>query len=642
MPWPRGAGLGAARRCSARSRPRCGARRARDPGGPRAPGQWIAPRAAVHGVRAGRRSAPRACPRCCSAASGERGPAADEPVSRSALRALRPRGAARGQRARRRRPTDATRPPSTAPDGHRHAAQRAARLGGAAARRLAAAARAARRARRASSAPAAAACRSRRWLRWLVAAARAAAARLAVAARRSARRRPDRRARRAVPPRPPCRSRRAGSSRSSRRVARRRARRGSALAAAAIARARGAPRGERGRPGGLAAATGAVAVRARGDRLGRQPVRRGAAAARRAPVAVRRRARLAPARLVARSPRRRRRCCRSLLVVVYYAPRARPRPARARVGRCCRRRPGTVSVAVASLVGGVLACLRRAAGDRALRRRVAGDRGPGAVAPAARSATPGRARSAAPSRRCGDERAAARRSRDRAACCAALSTVLIVAGALLLADAGATLLWQEPVSALYAHVQQSKLDRRADRARARAARRRSSSARSAQLPDPHRRLAFARARWSAPHRDGRRARPASGSPRIGVSPSSSRARTPATCARAPATTRPRRCPGSAGPSAIAGHRTTYGAPFRKIDKLRPGDQIERDDALRPLHLPRRAHPDRAADRRLWSRSACHDRLILSACHPLYSAAKRIVVFARLVRATARCAAREIG
>ena len=31
----------------------------------------------------------------------------------------------------------------------------------------------------------------------------------------------------------------------------------------------------------------------------------------------------------------------------------------------------------------------------------------------------------------------------------------------------------------------------------------------------------------------------------------------------------------------------------------------------------------------------YDRLILSACHPLYSAAKRIVVFARLERVTAR-------
>jgi sortase A len=35
---------------------------------------------------------------------------------------------------------------------------------------------------------------------------------------------------------------------------------------------------------------------------------------------------------------------------------------------------------------------------------------------------------------------------------------------------------------------------------------------------------------------------------------------------------------------------------------------------------------------LWVlRRQSYDRLILSACHPLYSAAERIVVFARLVR-----------
>ena len=40
----------------------------------------------------------------------------------------------------------------------------------------------------------------------------------------------------------------------------------------------------------------------------------------------------------------------------------------------------------------------------------------------------------------------------------ALSTVMIVAGVILLADAAATLLWQEPVSAVYAHLQQNALD----------------------------------------------------------------------------------------------------------------------------------------------------------------------------------------
>ena len=50
-----------------------------------------------------------------------------------------------------------------------------------------------------------------------------------------------------------------------------------------------------------------------------------------------------------------------------------------------------------------------------------------------------------------------------------------------------------------------------------------------------------------------------------------------------------------------------------------------------------------ADRRADARSSvvervAYDRLVLSACHPLYSAAKRIVVFARFVRAQPRGAA----
>ena len=41
-----------------------------------------------------------------------------------------------------------------------------------------------------------------------------------------------------------------------------------------------------------------------------------------------------------------------------------------------------------------------------------------------------------------------------------LSTVLICAGLALLADGALTLLWEEPVSSLYARVQQGKLDDR--------------------------------------------------------------------------------------------------------------------------------------------------------------------------------------
>ena len=44
---------------------------------------------------------------------------------------------------------------------------------------------------------------------------------------------------------------------------------------------------------------------------------------------------------------------------------------------------------------------------------------------------------------------------------------------------------------------------------------------------------------------------------------------------------------------------------------------------------------------LWvTRDVGYPRLVLSACHPLYSAAQRIIVFARLQRVDARGAARH--
>ena len=67
--------------------------------------------------------------------------------------------------------------------------------------------------------------------------------------------------------------------------------------------------------------------------------------------------------------------------------------------------------------------------------------------------------------------------------------------------------------------------------------------------------------------------PGSGSRRSGSTSTWSRASTSTTCARGPGTTRARRLPGHEGNSAIAGHRTTYGAPFGDLDQLDPGDEI---------------------------------------------------------------------
>jgi sortase A len=90
-------------------------------------------------------------------------------------------------------------------------------------------------------------------------------------------------------------------------------------------------------------------------------------------------------------------------------------------------------------------------------------------------------------------------------------------------------------------------------------------------------------------------------------------------------------PGQRGTVAIAGHRTTYGAPLRTIDKLRRGDPIQIEMSYGRFTY--RVEKTRIVDPSEVSvkRRVAYDRLILSACHPLYSAAQRIVVFARLER-----------
>jgi sortase A len=96
-------------------------------------------------------------------------------------------------------------------------------------------------------------------------------------------------------------------------------------------------------------------------------------------------------------------------------------------------------------------------------------------------------------------------------------------------------------------------------------------------------------------------------------------------------------PGHPGNAAIAGHRTTYGAPFGDIDKLVPGDVI----TVQTLHgtfnydvVPAPGEPATGhfivAPEDVWVLDDAGDnRLTLTACHPKFSAAQRIIVVARL-------------
>jgi sortase A len=101
-------------------------------------------------------------------------------------------------------------------------------------------------------------------------------------------------------------------------------------------------------------------------------------------------------------------------------------------------------------------------------------------------------------------------------------------------------------------------------------------------------------------------------------------------------------PGQAGNASIAGHRTTYGAPFNRIDELQPGDVI---DTYTPqgrftyqVMAPR---PGIGIEEGAGWFSVLptqteviapttDNRLTLTACHPKRSARQRIVVQAELV------------
>jgi sortase A len=97
-------------------------------------------------------------------------------------------------------------------------------------------------------------------------------------------------------------------------------------------------------------------------------------------------------------------------------------------------------------------------------------------------------------------------------------------------------------------------------------------------------------------------------------------------------------PGLAGNAAVAGHRTTFGAPFNRIDELVPGDHIEVQMAWGEFtYEVVTDDASSAAGHRIvdptdvWVLDDVGDnRLTLTSCHPEYSARQRIVVVARLV------------
>lgn len=88
-------------------------------------------------------------------------------------------------------------------------------------------------------------------------------------------------------------------------------------------------------------------------------------------------------------------------------------------------------------------------------------------------------------------------------------------------------------------------------------------------------------------------------------------------------------PGEQGNAAIAGHRTTYGAPFNRLDELKAGDEIQ-VTTLVGSYTYRVVEQKIVRPDQVEVLDPTPDaRLTLTTCHPKYSAAQRLIIVASL-------------
>jgi sortase A len=220
-----------------------------------------------------------------------------------------------------------------------------------------------------------------------------------------------------------------------------------------------------------------------------------------------------------------------------------------------------------------------------------------------------------------------------------LSIALITAGLVILVDVGLTLAWKEPLSSIYGSFQQreaeDELTALEDRFPSQDLLRRALS--EDELSERVRVLADA---------FGEEVKRGEGIgriiiPRIGLNvvvvegtDTASLQKGPGHYTLANAEELSARGDGSAFPGqgetmGIAGHRTTYLAPFRRIDEIEPGDEITLQMPYAAFTYTVEKHEIVDPDAVEIVKNVGYDRLVLTACHPLYSAAQRYAQFAKL-------------
>jgi sortase A len=219
-----------------------------------------------------------------------------------------------------------------------------------------------------------------------------------------------------------------------------------------------------------------------------------------------------------------------------------------------------------------------------------------------------------------------------------VSSILLISGLLLVLDAAVTLLWQEPVTAVIGLIQRSGIDKQYlsfNTAPLSSVDKRAL----VSLNTLNQRIAYL-ARLEAREVGTGDAIGRIEINKIHASYDVIQGTDEASLEKGPGHYPATAFPGLGQTVAIAGHRTTYLAPFRHIDELAPGDRIILKMPYAQFTYVVQYHKI-VLPTALWvTRNVGYDRLVLSACNPLFSAAQRIIVFARLTRAVALAAARS--
>jgi sortase A len=204
-----------------------------------------------------------------------------------------------------------------------------------------------------------------------------------------------------------------------------------------------------------------------------------------------------------------------------------------------------------------------------------------------------------------------------------LSLALITAGLVILTDVAVTLAWKEPLSALYGEVQQELLED--DVAALEDSFPEVSGPSQAEL----RREAKALARRLAATTGQGEGIGRLSIPAIDAEFALVEGTDMGSLRQGPGHYSGTALPGAGTTVGIAGHRTTYLAPFRDIDELEGGDAVVLAMPYATLtYLVDRARVVEPTELSV-IRKRRDERLVLTTCHPVYSAAQRYVVFADL-------------